>query len=152
MNSPPTPRALWRVVPHESPALLLGRYLSALDVLCAEEERRLHLRMFHGVARLAHRFVVFKPHLGRLTPYQNSDRIPVAIVDTLLPDVDDASAVHSWSLTRSMEEHQELADLIAAVGFGRQPDLHPRLRATAERHLASHADDPVRRYFHRRRL
>ncbi|MFF9024054.1 polysialyltransferase family glycosyltransferase [Streptomyces eurythermus] len=44
------------------PALLLGQYLSALDILSAAEEEELHLRMVRGAVALGHRELVFKPH------------------------------------------------------------------------------------------
>ncbi|MEU2441380.1 polysialyltransferase family glycosyltransferase [Streptomyces rubradiris] len=44
------------------PALLLGQYLSALDILGAAEEEELHLRMVRGAVALGHRRLVFKPH------------------------------------------------------------------------------------------
>ncbi|WDM12187.1 hypothetical protein J3S85_11955 [Streptomyces lavenduligriseus] len=44
------------------PALLLGQYLSALDILSAAEEEELHLRMVRGAVALGHRGLVFKPH------------------------------------------------------------------------------------------
>ena len=43
-------------------ALLLGQYLSALDILTPEEEEDLHVRMVRGAVALGHRTVVFKPH------------------------------------------------------------------------------------------
>ncbi|GAA2241954.1 hypothetical protein GCM10010145_05100 [Streptomyces ruber] len=43
-------------------ALLLGQYLSALDVLSPEEEEALHVRMMRGAVGRGHRSVVFKPH------------------------------------------------------------------------------------------
>ncbi|QJS10327.1 hypothetical protein HKX69_13075 [Streptomyces argyrophyllae] len=46
----------------EGPALLLGQYLSALDILGAAEEEELHLRMVRGAVALGHRRLVFKPH------------------------------------------------------------------------------------------
>ncbi|WP_069814659.1 polysialyltransferase family glycosyltransferase [Streptomyces sp. TP-A0874] len=46
----------------EAPALLLGQYLSALDILDVEEEEELHLAMVRGAAALGHRRIVFKPH------------------------------------------------------------------------------------------
>ncbi|MCH6162202.1 polysialyltransferase family glycosyltransferase [Streptomyces marispadix] len=143
-------------------ALLLGQYMSALEILTAEEEERLHVRMLRGAAKLGHRSVVFKPHpvapprfsralekeagelgvelrvlntpvlaevlyeqmrpelvvgcfstalltaasfyglhaartgtgllLERIAPYQNSNRVPVTLVDALLPDVDEEAA------------------------------------------------------------
>ncbi|MFE0509308.1 polysialyltransferase family glycosyltransferase [Streptomyces sp. NPDC058964] len=44
------------------PALLLGQYLSALDILGDAEEEELHLRMVRGAVALGHRRLVFKPH------------------------------------------------------------------------------------------
>ncbi|MFF9816813.1 polysialyltransferase family glycosyltransferase [Streptomyces sp. NPDC014006] len=46
----------------EEAALLLGQYLSALDILTGEEEEDLHVRMLRGVVGLGHTRVVFKPH------------------------------------------------------------------------------------------
>ncbi|MFE7119828.1 polysialyltransferase family glycosyltransferase [Streptomyces sp. NPDC057654] len=43
-------------------ALLLGQYLSALDILTPVEEEELHVRMLRGAVELGHRAVVFKPH------------------------------------------------------------------------------------------
>lgn len=44
------------------PAVLLGQYLSALDILSDVEEEDLHLRMVRGAVALGHRKLVFKPH------------------------------------------------------------------------------------------
>ncbi|MFI2759678.1 polysialyltransferase family glycosyltransferase [Streptomyces echinatus] len=68
--------ALHETAPHEAaphgtaspgtgearPALLLGQYLSALDILSPAEEEELHLRMVRGAVALGHRRLVFKPH------------------------------------------------------------------------------------------
>ncbi|WP_030955031.1 alpha-2,8-polysialyltransferase family protein, partial [Streptomyces sp. NRRL S-481] len=43
-------------------ALLLGQYLSALNILSPEEEEDLHVRMLRGAVARGHRTVVFKPH------------------------------------------------------------------------------------------
>lgn len=149
----------------EAPALLLGQYLSALDLVPAREEEELHVEMVRGAHALGHRELVFKPHpsapaayarraqeearrlgvrltvlntpvlaetlferlrpalvvgcfstglltaatlyglpvartgtqavLARLSPYPNSNRIPLAVADALLPDLADAPAVRS---------------------------------------------------------
>jgi len=203
-------------------ALLLGQYLSALDILTADEEERLHLRMLRGAAELGHRSVVFKPHpvaparyagalekeagelgvelrvltepvlaevlyerlrpalvvgcfstalltasayyglpvartgtellLERVTPYQNSNRVPVTIVDALLPDVSDPAAVRTWSPPDRERVRAELAGLLRAVGFCMQPQILPGLRPEAEAYLTRHFDGRTRRYFKRRRL
>jgi len=207
--------------PHGA-ALLLGQYMSALDILSAEEEERLHVRMLRGAAALGHRNVVFKPHpvaparfsramereagelgvelqvltapvlaevlyermrpslvvgcfstalltaatfyglrvarsgtellLDRLAPYQNSNRVPVTLVDALLPDVEDAAAVGAWSAPDARRVKAELTGLVRAVGFCMQSQIQPGLRADAERYLAEHLDARTRRYFKRRRL
>ncbi|MFI2430523.1 polysialyltransferase family glycosyltransferase [Streptomyces sp. NPDC018693] len=48
--------------PAEQPALLLGQYLSALDIITDAEEEQLHLGMVRGAVALGHRTIVFKPH------------------------------------------------------------------------------------------
>jgi hypothetical protein len=200
-------------------ALLLGQYLSALDILTAEEEEALHVRMVRGAVALGHTHVVFKPHpsaparwsraleqeaeqlgaaltvldtpvlaevlyqrirpalvvgcfstalltasalyglpvartgtellLERLTPYENSNRIPVTIVDALLPDLADAAAVTGQRRETTAEA---LTGLVRAVAYAMQPKIHPGLRPEAERYLAAHLDAHTRRYFKRRRL
>lgn len=205
-----------------SPALLLGQYLSALDILTAEEEERLHVTMLRGAVGLGHRSVVFKPHptaparwsrmlekeagelgveltvldspmlaevlyqklrpalvvgcfstalltasalyglpvartgtellLDRLAPYQNSNRVPVTIVDALLPELTDEAAVRGWSPATREEVAAGLTGLATAVGYAMQPQIYPGLRAEAERYLATRLDARTRRYFKRRRL
>ncbi|MEU4889103.1 MULTISPECIES: alpha-2,8-polysialyltransferase family protein [Streptomyces] len=207
----------------DAPALLLGQYLSALGILTAEEEERLHVRMLRGVAALGHHHVVFKPHptaparwsrmlekeagelgleltvldspvlaevlyermrpalvvgcfstalltaaafyrlpvartgtellLERLSPYQNSNRVPVTIVDALLPDLDADSAVLRGATTPALlRSGEQLTDLVTAVGYAMQAQLHPGLRPAAERYLRDHLDGYTWRYFKRRRL
>lgn len=46
----------------EDAALLLGQYLSALNILSPEQEEELHVRMMRGAVERGHRSVVFKPH------------------------------------------------------------------------------------------
>ncbi|MEV8532078.1 alpha-2,8-polysialyltransferase family protein [Streptomyces sp. NPDC051211] len=43
-------------------AVLLGQYLSALNILSEEEEEQLHLRMFEAAVGMGFRSVIFKPH------------------------------------------------------------------------------------------
>lgn len=89
--------------------------------------------------------------LARLAPYQNSNRVPLTIVDALLPDLADASAVSDWTMP-SRERVDEVAALLTAVGFAMQPRIHPGLRGDAERYLSTHLDPHTWRYFKRRRL
>ncbi|MEU3353272.1 polysialyltransferase family glycosyltransferase [Streptomyces sp. NPDC037389] len=202
----------------EGAALVLGQYLSALDILSPEEEERLHVRMLRGAVRRGHRDVLFKPHpsaparwsrileeeaarqgarltvldvpvlaevvyqrlrpalvvacfstalltartfhglpvaragtdllLERLTPYQNSNRVPVTLVDALLPDLEDDTAL----LGPSAPAPADLSGLLAAVGYAMQPQIYPALRPAAERYLSTQLNPRTWRYFKRRRL
>ncbi|TQJ55270.1 polysialyltransferase family glycosyltransferase [Streptomyces sp. SLBN-115] len=89
--------------------------------------------------------------LARLAPYQNSNRVPLTIVDALLPDLADGPAVEAWAVP-SAERVAELAALLKAVGFAMQPRIYPGLQAEAERYLSTHLDPHTWRYFKRRRL
>ncbi|MEV5984424.1 alpha-2,8-polysialyltransferase family protein [Streptomyces sp. NPDC052051] len=203
----------------ERPAVLLGQYLSALDILSPEEEEDLHIRMLRGAVARGHRALVFKPHptaparysraleaeaerlgvdltvldlpvlaevlferarpalvvgcfstalftatafydlpvarvgtealLERLTPYQNSNRVPVTLTDALLPDLEGEpqGAPEGGVLATEL-----LAGLLTAVGFTMQPQIYPDLRPAAEQYLGTHLDQSTWRYFKRRRL
>ncbi|MEW2165383.1 alpha-2,8-polysialyltransferase family protein [Streptomyces sp. NPDC007084] len=87
--------------------------------------------------------------LDRLTPYENSNRVPVTIVDALLPELSDGAAVKA---RRPGIDVADLAALLRAVGFAMQPKIYPRLRSEAERYLATHLKQHTWRYFKRRRL
>lgn len=201
-------------VPGDS-ALLLGQYLSALNILSPEEEEDLHVRMMRGAVARGHRTVVFKPHptaparysraleteaeklgvdltvldtpvlaevlfdrarpalvvgcfstalftasafydlpaarigtellLERLTPYQNSNRVPATLADALLPDLESGT-------DGDLLPAERLSDLVTALGFTMQPQIYPDLRPHAERFLARHLGPRTRRYFKKRRL
>jgi hypothetical protein len=203
----------------EEPALLLGQYLSALDILSPEQEEQLHVRMLRGAAALGHTEVVFKPHpsaparftrsleqeaerlgvgltvldtpvlaevlyqrmrpalvvgcfstalltasalyglpvarvgtdllLERLTPFENSNRIPVTVVDALLPELGDRAAVGEQ---RGGMDVAALGPLVRAVGFAMQPKILPRLRRETEAYLAKNLNERTLRYFKRKRL
>ena len=203
----------------DEPALLLGQYLSALDILTAEEEEDLHVRMLRGVVQLGHTRVVFKPHpsaparwsraleqeaeklgadltvldtpvlaevlyqrlrpvlvvgcfstalltasalyglqvarvgtatlLDRLTPYENSNRVPVTVVDALLPELTDRTAVTEQ---RPGMDVATLNELVRAVGYAMQPKIYPQLRPAAEGYLTRRLDSHSWRYFKRKRL
>jgi hypothetical protein len=196
-------------------ALLLGQYLSALNILSPEEEEDLHLRMLRGAVRKGHRAVVFKPHptaparysraleaeaerlgveltvlgrpvlaealfeksppglvvgcfstalftasafyglpvarigteqlLDRLTPYQNSNRVPAVLADALLPDLEGGKGEQPLPA-------DTLDGLLAALGYTMQSQIHPGLRPAAERYLSRHLSARTKRYFKRRRL
>lgn len=203
-------------------ALLLGQYLSALDILTVEEEEQLHLQLVRGAAALGHRKIVFKPHptapahwteplvaeaarlgaeltvlstsalaevvyvkarpalvagcfstalltasafygipvaragtelvLSRLSPYQNSNRIPVAIVHETLPDVSDRAAVRAWRPPTPRQVADELTPLLHTIGFCMQSHAHPELRAAAEKWLSENLTAETWLHFKRRRL
>ncbi|MGW8352075.1 polysialyltransferase family glycosyltransferase [Streptomyces wedmorensis] len=188
-------------------ALLLGQYLAALNLLTADEEEELHVRMLHGAAAAGHRSVVFKPHptaparysqvlheeaersgvrltvldgpllaetfyercrptlvvgcfstamltaavyygipiarvgtaevLERLTPYENSNRIPLTVVDHLVPDLErgEEPAVPGPA-------PESLTPLVRAVGYCMRHTIHPGLREETTRFLAEHHADP----------
>ncbi|WP_103533513.1 polysialyltransferase family glycosyltransferase [Streptomyces sp. SM11] len=86
--------------------------------------------------------------LERLTPYENSERIPATLADALLPGAADTDSV----ARRKPGSAVELGGLLAAVGFAMRPKVRPDLRPAAERYLAAHLDGHTWRYFKRRRL
>ncbi|MEV8534963.1 polysialyltransferase family glycosyltransferase [Streptomyces sp. NPDC051211] len=206
----------------EAPALLLGQYLAALELLTPEEEDELHLAMVRGAHALGHTEIVFKPHpsaparssravreeaarlgvrltiltapvlaevvyqrlrpalvvgcfstglltaatlyglpvartgtgrlLDRVAPYQNSNRVPMTVVDALLPDLADAEAVRSWTPPGPEQVRTKLSGLLTAVGYAMQSQVLAARRAEAEAYLATHLDEHTWRYFKRRRL
>ncbi|GAA2635930.1 polysialyltransferase family glycosyltransferase [Streptomyces axinellae] len=85
--------------------------------------------------------------LERVTPYQNSNRIPVTLVDAVLPDLDDDAAAAFEPRAGS-----ELTALVRAVGFCMQAEVYPELRPEAEHYLSTRLDATTWRYFKRRRL
>ncbi|WP_031477710.1 polysialyltransferase family glycosyltransferase [Streptomyces bicolor] len=89
--------------------------------------------------------------LAHLTPYQNSNRVPLTIVDALLPDIADAAAVNAWAMP-PRERVDDLAALLGAVGFAMQPKIYPGLRGAAEAYLSKHLNPHTWRYFKRKRL
>ncbi|MFC5719055.1 polysialyltransferase family glycosyltransferase [Streptomyces gamaensis] len=115
------------------PALVAGCFSTAL----------LTARTLYGlpVARTGTRLV-----LERLSPYQNSNRVPVVLVDALVPDLDEDAP------DEVPPGGEELCGLLAAVGFTMQPGLLPEWRRAAERHLAGHLTPGTRHRFSRRRL
>ncbi|MGW7195171.1 alpha-2,8-polysialyltransferase family protein [Streptomyces chryseus] len=84
--------------------------------------------------------------LERLSPYQNSNRVPVTIVDALVPGLaEDGDRTEPVSLPY-------LSGLLQAVGFAMQPQIRSDLRPAAERFLTQHLKGRTWRYFKRRRL
>ncbi|PKV87446.1 alpha-2,8-polysialyltransferase family protein [Streptomyces sp. TLI_146] len=112
-----------------APALVVGCFSTAL----------LTASTFYGipVARTGTDLL-----LDRLTPYQNSNRVPVTLVDALLPPLEGEPP----------EPPHDLAALVAAVGYAMQSEIRPDLRPAAERYLSRHLTPHTWRYFKRRRL
>lgn len=90
--------------------------------------------------------------LAALTPYPNSNRVPLALVDALLPDLADAEAVRAWTPPTPEQVRAEPAALLTAVGFTMQPQILAARRPAAEAYLAKRLTPHTWRYFTRRRL
>ncbi|MHC3468201.1 alpha-2,8-polysialyltransferase family protein [Streptomyces sp. 7R007] len=114
------------------PALVVGCFSTALFTASA----------FYGlpVARLG-----TEPLLERLTPYQNSNRVPAVLADALLPDLEGRKG-------EEVVATETLNGLVTAVSFTMQPQMHPGRREDAERYLARHFGPRTQRYFKRKRL
>ncbi|MFD3920349.1 polysialyltransferase family glycosyltransferase [Streptomyces sp. NPDC058595] len=127
LDSPVLAEVLYRRL---KPALVVGCFSTALFTASA----------FFGipVARTGTDML-----LDRLTPFQNSNRVPVTLVDALVPPLDDDG---------TYRPEPSPAELVTAVGFTMQPQMHPRLRPAAESFLAARLDPHTLRYFKRRRL
>ena len=87
--------------------------------------------------------------LERLMPYENSNRVPVTIVDAMLPELTDQKAVTEQ---RKGLGTDQLTELLRAVGYAMQSKIYPDLRPAAERYLSRHLNGHTWRYFKRRRL
>ncbi|MBA0054179.1 hypothetical protein E0L36_26000 [Streptomyces sp. AJS327] len=102
--------------------------------------------------------------LERVAPYQNSNRVPVTLVDAVLPEIAElppesgllAAGARGTAAAGAAgpdgRDADELTGLLRAVGFCMQPALYPGLRAEAERYLTHRLTPGSRRYFKRRRL
>ena len=88
--------------------------------------------------------------LERLTPYHNSNRIPVTVVDALLPELP-LSGFPVAADAAPTAGLGDLAGLVAAVGYAMQPNLLGARRVAAAAYLDQHPDQR-RRYVKRRRL
>ncbi|MFB7865327.1 alpha-2,8-polysialyltransferase family protein [Streptomyces sp. NPDC056069] len=113
------------------PALVVGCFSTALFTAST----------FYGieVARVGTRAL-----LTRLSPYQNSNRVPVVLVDALVPDLEEPG--------QGPMALPQLESLVTAVGFAMQPKIRPDLRDAAVRHLSGPLAAPTRHHFTRRRL
>ncbi|MFE0804155.1 polysialyltransferase family glycosyltransferase [Streptomyces sp. NPDC058812] len=205
------------VLREQPTAVLLGQYLAAINILSAEEEEDLHVRMLTGAAGAGHRSVVFKPHptapagytaalskaaadagvrltvldapllaetlyqhcapelvvgcfstamvtasayygvpiarvgtalvMERLKPYPNSNRVPLAVVDHLVPDLERGQAP---ALVGTVPE--TLTPLVRAIGFCMQPKTYADLREPTETWLRANLATGPGYYFPELRL
>ncbi|MBA9007956.1 alpha-2,8-polysialyltransferase family protein [Thermomonospora cellulosilytica] len=89
--------------------------------------------------------------LDRLAPYENSNRIPVTIIEATLPTLKaDGTLTDPWIGQDRIES--ELAPLVATVAYCMRASARPELRATAIDYLERNGGGRARRYFKRRRL
>ncbi|MFE7167434.1 alpha-2,8-polysialyltransferase family protein [Streptomyces sp. NPDC057616] len=114
------------------PALVVGCFSTALFTASS----------FYGlpVARIG-----TEPLLDRLTPYQNSNRVPAVLADALIPDLEGRKGEETVPA-------DTLDGLMAALSYTMQSQIHPSLRPAAERHLSRHLQPRTKRYFKRKRL
>lgn len=89
--------------------------------------------------------------LERLTPYQNSNRVPVTLVDWLVPELSGQGAGRSGELVRDRAD-ESVGELVRTVGYCMQAKLYPRLRPDARRWLSTGLNSRTTRYFKKRRL
>lgn len=134
-----TPVPAEAVFERARPALVAGCFSTAL----------LTASTFYGlpVARTGTKLL-----LERLSPYQNSNRVPVTLVHALLPDLADPAAVRAWRPPSPQHVADELTPLLHTVGYCMQARAHPELRDTAVAWLARHLNAATWPYFKRRRL
>ncbi|WP_431945694.1 polysialyltransferase family glycosyltransferase [Actinacidiphila sp. bgisy167] len=203
-------------------AVLLGQYLSALELITVAEEDSLHVRMLRGAVAAGHRHVLFKPHpsapaqysqsleqtaqelgvrltvldipvlaetlyqhirpalvvgcfstalmtaaafygipvarvgtellLDRIAPYENSNRVPLTVIDAVLPDLEQDASEVGKPLDLSAERVTgELAPLVRTVSYCMQAAKYAPLRDEAEAWLEARLSTHAK-YFKRRRL
>ncbi|MDT0343882.1 polysialyltransferase family glycosyltransferase [Streptomyces litchfieldiae] len=89
--------------------------------------------------------------LERITPYQNSNRVPLTIVDALLPDLEDPGVPVTAPDLSPGAVSDRLAPLVRAVGYCMQSARYPELRDETAALLRARLPED-RRYFKRRRL
>lgn len=73
--------------------------------------------------------------LARLTPYENSNRIPLTVVHHLVPDLERGAAPRVPGAAPDT-----LAPMVRAVGYCMRPTAHPGLRDEAVRYVEDQGD------------
>ncbi|MFJ9725337.1 alpha-2,8-polysialyltransferase family protein [Streptomyces sp. NPDC101209] len=129
LDVPVLAEVLFEKVP---PALVVGCFSTALFTASA----------FYGltVARVGTGML-----LDRLTPFQNSNRVPVVLADALIPDLEGRKG-------EAPVDAGSLDGLLDALSYTMQSQIYPSLRPRAERYLSQHLTPRTKRYFRRRRL
>jgi hypothetical protein len=82
--------------PAGSVAVLLGQYLSALDILTPDEETSLHLDMVQGAVAAGFRRLVFKPHPGAPPLHVAPLQAEAGRLGAELTVEDEPALVESW--------------------------------------------------------
>jgi hypothetical protein len=90
--------------------------------------------------------------LERLAPYENSNRIPVTLVDALLPDLEAPGFTVAPPAPDPARTADRIGPLTAAVGYCMQAAAYPHLAGQAAAWLHAHYGPDTARYFKRRRL
>ncbi|MFD3624117.1 polysialyltransferase family glycosyltransferase [Streptomyces sp. NPDC058698] len=85
--------------------------------------------------------------MGRLKPYPNSNRVPLAVIDHLVPDLERAQPPAVVG-----PAPDTLSPLVRAIGFCMQPKTYAGLRETTAGWLDTHLADTPGYYFPELRL
>ncbi|TWD21297.1 hypothetical protein FB570_1065 [Streptomyces sp. T12] len=119
---------------HARPELVVGCFSTAMVTASA----------YYGVpvARVGTGLV-----LDRLRPYQNSNRIPLVLVDHLVPDLERNETPAVLGAAPG-----SLAPLVRTTGFCMQPRTYPALRESAEEWLRERLAESPAAYFPALRL
>ncbi|ONK12957.1 polysialyltransferase family glycosyltransferase [Streptomyces sp. MP131-18] len=132
-----TPMLAETVFHHYRPGLVVGCFSTAMLTASAYYEV--------PIARVGTGLL-----MERITPYQNSNRIPLTIVDALVPDLETRRA--GEAVTALPDAAERVAPLVRTVGYCMQAKTNPGLRGEAEEWLEQHLDETTWRYFKRARL
>lgn len=132
----PVPAEIWCAAIR--PALIVGCFSTALVTASR----------YYGIPAAA---VGTTRLLDRLAPYENSNRVPVTIIDATLPHLREDGTL-SDPLIGAGQVETRLAPLVAAVAYCMRAAARPDLRDAAAGYLREHGGGPYGRYFKRRRL
>ncbi|MEV1006468.1 polysialyltransferase family glycosyltransferase [Streptomyces sp. NPDC049881] len=90
--------------------------------------------------------------LGRLRPFQNSNRVPVTLVDAYVPDIEALTGGLETLPGTPEDAGAALGALVRVLGYTMQPRMHAPLRGEAEQWLAEHQGGLAARYVRRSKL